>query len=111
MVRQGIGLVAHFQHLQLNEGEPFGEMLVRRGVQEQFPSIIASSVTTFAMVLPFAIMGDVAGLEIAHPLALSVLGGVVTMTLGTLFVLPALYLRFGSGWTADRLDLEMETAS
>jgi len=36
---------------------------VRRGVQEQFPSIIASSVTTFALVLPFAIMGDVAGLK------------------------------------------------
>ena len=101
MVRQGIGLVAHFQHLQLNEGEPFGEKLVRRGVQEQFPSIIASSVTTLALVLPFAIMGDVAGLEIAHPLALSVLGGVVTMTLGTLFVLPALYLRFGS-WLDGR---------
>ena len=111
MVRQGIGLVAHFQHLQLNEGEPFGEELVRRGVQEQFPSIIASSAATLALVLPFAIIGDVAGLEIAHPLALSVLGGVVTMTLGTLFVLPALYLRFGSGWTADRLDLEMETTS
>ncbi len=111
MVRQGIGLVAHFQHLQLNEGEPFGEKLVRRGVHEQFPSVIASSVTTLALVLPFAIMGDVAGLEIAHPLALAVLGGIVTMTLGTLFVLPALYLRFGAGWTADRLDLEMETAS
>src|SRR4029077_18140151 len=35
-VRQGIGLVAHFQHLQLTEGEPFGEALVRRGVREQF---------------------------------------------------------------------------
>jgi Cu/Ag efflux pump CusA len=111
MVRQGVGLVAHFQYLQLNEGEPFGERLVLRGVQEQFQSIIASSVTTLALVLPFAIMGDVAGLEIAHPLALSVLGGVVTMTLGTLFVLPALYLRFGGGWMADRLDLELEGAS
>jgi Cu/Ag efflux pump CusA len=111
MVRQGIGLVAHFQHLQLNEGQPFGEELVRRGVQEQFPTIIASSATTLALVLPFAIIGDVAGLEIAHPLALSVLGGVVTMTLGTLFVLPALYLRFGSGWTVDGLDLEMEATS
>ena len=111
MVRQGIGLVAHFQHLQLNEGELFGEKLVRRGVLEQFPSIIVSSVTTLALVLPFAIMGDDAGLEIAHPLALAVVGGVVTMTLGTLLVLPALYLRFGSGWTADRLDLELENAS
>jgi Cu/Ag efflux pump CusA len=111
MVRQGVGLVAHLQYLQLNEGEPFGEKLVRRGVQEQFPSVIASSVTTLALVLPFAIMGDVAGLEIAHPLAVVVLGGVVTSTLGTLLVLPALYARFGGGWTADRLDLEMETAS
>jgi Cu/Ag efflux pump CusA len=111
MVRQGVGLVAHFQYLQLNEGEPFGEKLVRRGVHEQFPSVIASSVTTLALVLPFAIMGDVAGLELAHPLAVVVLGGVVTSTLGTLLVLPALYARFGGGWTADRLDLEMETAS
>jgi Cu/Ag efflux pump CusA len=111
MVRQGVGLVAHFQYLQLNEGEPFGEKLVCRGVEEQFPSVIASSVTTLALVLPFAIMGDVAGLEIAHPLAVVVLGGVVTSTLGTLLVLPALYARFGAGWTADRLDLEMETAS
>ena len=91
--------------------ELFGEKLVRRGMLEQFPTIIASSATTLALVLPFAITGDVAGLEIAHPLALSVLGGVVTMTLGILLVLPALYLRFGAGWTADRLDLEMETAS
>ena len=111
MVRQGIGLIAHFQYLQLNEGEPFGEKLVRRGVQEQFRSVIASSLTTLALVFPFAIMGDIAGLEIAHPLAVVVLGGVVTSTLGTLFVLPALYARFGGGWTADRLDLEMETAS
>jgi Cu/Ag efflux pump CusA len=110
-VRQGVGLVAHFQHLQLNEGEPFGEELVRRGVHEQFPSVMASSVTTLALVLPFAIMGNVAGLEIAHPLAVVVLGGVVTSTLGTLLVLPALYARFGGGWTADRLDLEMEAAS
>src|SRR6201986_405382 len=110
-VRQGVGLVAHFQHLQLNEGEPFGEQLVRRGVREQFPGVIASSVTTIALVLPFAIMGDVAGLEIAHPLAVVVLGGLVTSTLGTLLVLPALYARFRAGWTVDRLDLEMYTVS
>jgi len=109
--RQGVGLATHFQHLQLNEGEPFGEALVRRGVREQFPSVMASSVTTIALVLPFAMMGDVAGLEIAYPLAVVVLGGVVTLTLGTLLMLPALYARFGAGWTSDRLDLETDAAS
>ena len=110
-VRQGISLVTHFQHLELNEGKPFGEALVRRGVREQFPSIIASSVTTLALALPFAIIGDVAGLEIAYPLAVVVLGGVVTLTLGTLLVIPPLYARFGAGWTRDRLGLEMDTTS
>jgi Cu/Ag efflux pump CusA len=110
-VRQGISLVAHFQHLQLHEGEPFGEKLVRRGVQEMFPSIMGSSITTLVLVLPFAILGDVAGLEIAYPFAVVVVGGIVTSTLGTLLVVPALYARFGSGWTADRLDLETGAAS
>src|SRR6267142_5299993 len=110
-VRQGISLVGHFQNLQLHEGELFGEALVRRGVREQFSSITAPAATTFALILPFAILGDVAGLEIAYPLAVVMLGGVVTSTLGTLLVLPSLYARFSVGWTADRLDLEMETAS
>lgn len=109
-VRQGIDLVAHFQHLQLRDGEPFGEALLRRGVREKFPSIVASSVTTLVLALPFAILGDVAGLEIAYPLAVVVVGGIVTSTLGTLLVVPALYARFGAGWTADRLDLEMDAA-
>jgi Cu/Ag efflux pump CusA len=109
-VRQGVGLAAHFQHLQLSEGEPFGRALVRRGVREQFPSIVASSIATLALVLPFAVMGDVAGLEIAHPLAVVVLGGVITLTFGTLLILPAVYARFGIGWTRERLDLEMDTA-
>ena len=110
-VRQGISLVAHFQNLQLREGEPFGEALVRRGVREQFSSIIASAATTFVLMLPFAIFGDVAGLEIASPIAVVMLGGVVTSTVAILLVLPALYLRFGAEWTADRLDLEMGTAA
>ena len=110
-VHQGVGLVAHFQYLQLNEGEPFGEALVRRGVRERFPSIMASSMATIALMLPFTVAGDVAGLEIAHPLAVVVLGGVVTTTLGTLLLLPALYVRFAAGWTKDRIDLEMEASS
>ena len=110
MVRQGIGLVSHFQHLQMHEGEPFGEALVRRGVKEQLPSIMASSVTTLVLMLPFAVLGNSAGLEIAHPLAVVTLGGIITSTLAILFVLPALYARFGARWTADRLDLELEPA-
>jgi predicted exporter len=46
-------------------------------------------------MLPFAIAGSPPGLEVVHPMATVVLGGLVTSTLLSLFVLPALYLRFG----------------
>jgi hypothetical protein len=47
------------------------------------------------------IMGDVAGLEIVHPMAIVMLGGLITTTLFSLFLLPALYLRFGAGAQPD----------
>jgi hypothetical protein len=49
------------------------------------------------VALPFVIMGNVAGLEIVHPMAIVMLGGLITTTLFSLFVLPVLYLRFGAG--------------
>jgi hypothetical protein len=54
-------------------------------------------VATAAAVLPFVIMGNVAGLEIVNPMAIVLLGGLITSTLLGLFVLPVLYLRFGAG--------------
>ena len=47
------------------------------------------------MALVFVVMGTQPGLEIVHPMAVVILGGLVTTTLVSLFVLPALYLRFG----------------
>jgi len=105
-VRQGLGLVSRFQDLERQEGMGFGEELIRRGLAEQLNAILASSAVTALVVLPFVVMGDVAGLEIAHPIAVVVLGGIVTSLLAILFVAPALYLRFGRNSAADRLGLE-----
>jgi hypothetical protein len=55
------------------------------------------AVATAAAVLPFVIMGNVAGLEIVHPMAIVILGGLLTSTLLSLFIVPSLYLYFGAG--------------
>ena len=110
-VRTGIMMVRRFQALERREGEPFGEALVRRGVRELFPSTVAALVATGALVLPFVALGDVAGLEIAHPMAVAILGGLVSSALVTLLLIPALYLRFGAGTAADTLGLEPEGAA
>jgi Cu/Ag efflux pump CusA len=46
------------------------------------------------VALPFAVFGNIAGLEILHPAAVVILGGLVTSTILTVFVVPALYPRF-----------------
>jgi Cu/Ag efflux pump CusA len=94
--RYGIVLIKHYQQLERREGETFGPGLVLRGAREQFAPILITTVTTAAAFLPLVLLGDIAGLEIAHPMAVVVLGGLVTSTLLYLFVVPPLYLSTGS---------------
>ena len=107
--RNGIGLVRHFQALE-QQGEPFGEALLRRGLAERFPALAGSAITTAVLVLPFVVMGNVAGLEIVHATAVVVLGGLVTVSLLNLVCIPAMYLRFGADTARDRLDLAHQPA-
>jgi CzcA family heavy metal efflux pump len=95
VAQNSILLIKHLQHLERDEREPFGPQLVQRGAQEQLgPILIAALATGFAL-LPFVVLGTIPGYELLHPLAVVVLGGLVTSTLISLFVLPALYVRFG----------------
>ena len=95
--RNGVMLIHHLQRLRADEAQPFGAELVQRGAWDRLAPTLTVAVATAVAVLPFAVMGDVAGLEIVHPMAIVILGGLVTSTLLSLFLLPALYLRFGAG--------------
>lgn len=93
--RNGIMLVSHYRHLEMEEGVPFGLDLILRGAQERLaPILMTASVTALALV-PIALGGVKPGQEIEHPMATVILGGLVTSTLLNLFLLPALYWRFG----------------
>ena len=94
--RTGVLLVSHFQGLE-REGASFGAGLVERGARERLAPIATTAAATAAVMLPFVIAGAMPGLEVVHPMAVVVLGGLVSSTLLSLFVLPALFLRFGGG--------------
>ena len=66
-----------------------------RGAKERLAPILMTACATGLALVPLAIAGSKPGHEIEHPMALVILGGLVTATLINLFVLPALYLRFG----------------
>lgn len=93
--RNSIVLIRCYQHLEKYDGESFGAMLVQRGTRDRIAPILMSAITTALVFLPLVIFGNVAGNEILHPMAVIVLGGLVTTTLLSLLVIPALYLRYG----------------
>ena len=93
--RNGILLINHCQHLEDNEGETFGPALVLRGARERLSPILMTSLATGLAVVPLVLFGAQPGDEIEYPLAIVILGGLVTSTLLNLFVVPSLYLRFG----------------
>lgn len=93
--RNGILMLSHFQHLEREEGVPFGPALVLRGAKERLAPIMMTACATGLALVPLAVAGNLPGHEIEHPMAIVILGGLVTSTLLNLFVLPSLYLRFG----------------
>ena len=93
--RNVILLIHHCQHLEKHEGETFGLKMVVRGAKERLAPILMTAATAGLGLVPLVIIGDVPGQEIVLPTAIVILGGLVTSTLLTLFVVPSLYLRFG----------------
>ncbi len=110
--RNGILLIQHYRHIEEVEGEPFGLELVLRGAGERLSPILMTTLCTGLALLPLVVAGSIPGHEIEHPMAVVILGGLVTSTILTLFIVPVLYLRFGSrsGQTIDDLPAQEATS-
>ena len=93
--RNGIMLVSHYRHLEEVEGEAFGPKLVQRGSEERLAPILMTALATGLALVPLVIGGNLPGHEIEYPMAVVIIGGLVTSTLLNLFLLPPIYLVFG----------------
>ena len=95
VARNGIMLISHYQHLEQEEGVPFGPGLVIQGARERLAPIMMTALTTGLALVPLLMAGNIAGQEIEYPMAIVIMGGLVTSTLLNLFVVPSLYLFLG----------------
>jgi CzcA family heavy metal efflux pump len=95
--RNKIMLINHYQHLERFEGETFGPELALRGALERLSPILMTALATGLALVPLVISGNIPGHEIEYPMAIVILGGLITSTLLNLFVVPSLYLQFGKG--------------
>jgi len=92
--RNGIMLISHYRHLELEENMPFGVDLIVRGAMERLSPILMTALTTALALVPIAIGGNKPGQEIEHPMAIVIMGGLVSSTLLNLLFMPALYWKF-----------------
>jgi CzcA family heavy metal efflux pump len=92
--RNAILQLAHYEHLVELEGEPWDIRTVLRGANERLIPIMMTAAVTALGLAPLAFSIGHPGQEIEGPMAVTVLGGLVSSTLLNLFVLPALAYRF-----------------
>ncbi|MGO9945764.1 MAG: efflux RND transporter permease subunit [Steroidobacteraceae bacterium] len=92
--RNAILQLAHYEHLVEVEGCTWNLELVLRGANERLVPILMTAAVTALGLAPLAFALHRPGLEIEGPMAVTVLGGLLSSTLLNLLVLPALALRY-----------------
>ena len=94
-MRNSIMMISHFEHLVQEEGMTWGLEAAMRGASERLMPILMTATVTALGLLPLALGSGEAGREIEGPMAIVILGGLITSTALNLLVLPTLALRYG----------------
>lgn len=98
-VLNGVVLISYFQQL-VNEGRPLEEAIILGGQRRLRPVLMTATTTLLGLVPLLFAQGP--GSEIQRPLAVVVMGGLITSTILTLLVLPIFY-----HWTSGRLKFQI----
>jgi HME family heavy-metal exporter len=93
--RNGILKVSHYLNLALHEGERWGLALILRGSAERLTPVLMTALSAGLALIPLAIGADAPGKELLHPVAITILGGLISATLLDTLVTPILFHRFG----------------
>jgi CzcA family heavy metal efflux pump len=92
--RNNIMLISHYLHLMRHEGEGFTRKMVERGTQERLIPILMTAISAGLALVPLLLATDEPGKEILNPIAVVIVGGLVTSTLLGLGVTPAIFYTF-----------------
>lgn len=92
--RNNIMLISHYLHLMRVEGEAFGREMVIRGTLERLVPVLMTAISAGLALIPLVLAADEPGKEILNPVAVVIIGGLISSTFLGLGVTPALFLSF-----------------
>lgn len=93
--RNGIMMISHYLHLMKHEGEAFTKEMVIRGSLERLVPVLMTATVAGLALLPLVFAKGQAGSEILHPVAVVIVGGLLSSTLLDLLVTPTVFYKFG----------------
>jgi Cu/Ag efflux pump CusA len=107
-LRATMHLFGRLHELRAEAAAPLDAAVVTQGARDALAPTLTTAAAVAVFLVPTLVSGPIAGQELLHPMAVVLLGGLVTTALATVLLLPALYLRFASPVEPEPLHLEEE---
>ncbi|MDX2266192.1 MAG: efflux RND transporter permease subunit [Hyphomicrobiales bacterium] len=93
--RNGILKISHYINLALHEGETFGRAMIVRGSLERLTPVMMTALCAGLALIPLVLGAGERGTEILHPVAVTILGGLISSTILDTMLTPVLFLKLG----------------
>jgi CzcA family heavy metal efflux pump len=102
--RNGIMMLSHYLHLMKHEGEEFTREMVERGTLERMVPVLMTALAAGIALIPLVLAGDQPGKEILHPVAVVIVGGLISSTLLEFLVRPLIFFHLGRKAAAQAIE-------